>query len=471
MKIKQYVAFALIGLALGGCNKPEGNDPDVVEPEGRPAKLKLSLALPNIIQTYAGETDPNATTEETAIDHVDVFVYDDGDGFGLTYERYTAAQIAAGTVPFPNLREITPTLDVRTGRKQIYVGVNLPDEIVDRLKTGHYVNEVFSTINFVDGSGNVAFFNADIDDDGTGNNSKHIYNIVEGGTNEITIDVARLVSKIIVKQTADLLTVDASGGTLSDLQFTIGQRNQVAYVLPLIHKSGDDPADPNYANGSAASASQLALVDDASYVPVNASTVTNWADAGTQKVYAPENTIDDAGGAAQHNDVTYVSVRAKFEPNVFEDPADEPAIWDGTFYAVFTGNDDEDGIGQRYFYDQDNADAYVLANPTTAAATVHTYTEGYCYYRIYLNQGQNYSFYRNNIYVATITHINTIGTTGKDVLPGSANTPTYPGAPIPEVNPVIVPSDRIVPIVREPLTTSLSMVTWNLPTPADYELY
>src|SRR5690606_34978209 len=127
-----------------------------------------------------------------------------------------------------------------------------------------------SSINFVNANGNIAFFNADIDDDGTHNNSKHIFNIVEGGTNEVTIEVARLVSKIIVKQAADLLTVDASGGTLSDLQFTIGQRNQVAYVLPLIHKAGDEPADPNYLNDSAAAASQLALVNDASYVPVNA---------------------------------------------------------------------------------------------------------------------------------------------------------------------------------------------------------
>lgn len=471
MKTRQLLTLSLIGLVLSACNKSQHEDPDVAGPEGMPAKLKLSLTLPNIIQTYAGESDPNATTSETEIDYVDVFVYDDGDGFGLTYKRYMAAEVGVGTVPFPNLRKITPTLDVRTGRKQIYVGVNLPDEIVDRLKTGHYVNEVFSSINFVNGSGNIAFFNADIDDDGTHNNSKHIFNIVEGGTNEVTIEVARLVSKIIVKQAADLLTVDASGGTLSDLQFTIGQRNQVAYVLPLIHKAGDEPADPNYLNGSAAAASQLAPVNDALYVPVNAASVTNWADDATQKVYAPENTIDDAGGAAQHNDVTYVSVRAKFEPNQFEDPADEPALWDGTFYAVFTGNDDEDGIGQRYFYDEDNAIAYAAANPAIAAPTVHTYTGGYCYYRIYLNQGGNYGLYRNTIYVATITHINTIGTNDPDVLPGSLNTPTYPGAPVPEVNPVITPSDRIVPIVREPLTTSLSLVPWNLPAPSDYELY
>lgn len=59
MKIKQYAAFALMGLALGACQKPGGEDPDVVEPEGELVKTKLAISIPKSIRTYApGEDDP-----------------------------------------------------------------------------------------------------------------------------------------------------------------------------------------------------------------------------------------------------------------------------------------------------------------------------------------------------------------------------------------------------------------------------
>lgn len=490
MKIKQYVAFALMGLALGACKKPGGEGPDVVEPEGEMAELKISFTLPDIIQTYAGETDPNATDEETAIDHVDVFVYDDGDGFGLTHAHFG---VGAGAGNFsslgpgtPNAYQANSTISVRTGQKQIYVGINLPATIVGRLKEGHYVNEVFSSDEFVNAvNGSVAFFNGDIDDDGTGE-SKHIYTITEAGPNTVSIDVKRLVAKIIVRQEAGLLSTPVSGGNITGLDFTIGQRNSVAHILPLVHKSGDNPVDPNYINGSAIGPFALQTVasilanptfrSDAgdpltsiyTYQPVNTTAV---AVNVANKVYAPDNTVEPN---AQYRDATYVSVRAKFEPIQWDnDFVTDPPAADGTFYAVFTGNDDEDGIGQRYFTTQAAADAF-LTDPDNADIVgnrVHTYDEGYCYYRIYLNPNDNYHILRNTIYDATITTINVIGTEDPDDLPGSEFTPTHPGGNVPVVNPAVQEADDIVSVVRSPLTTTVNMVVWTTDDDTEYELY
>ncbi|PPL02129.1 Mfa1 family fimbria major subunit [Parapedobacter indicus] len=491
MKIRQFIALALIGSALVACNKPDGGeDPDVAGPEGKMAELKISFTLPDIIQTYAGETDPNATAAEVAVDRIDVFVYDDGDGFGLTHASFG---VGAGASNFSSLGPGTPnayqsnsTIDVRTGRKQIYVGINLPTAIADRLKEGHYVNEVFSSDEFVNAlNGNVAFFNSDIDDDGTGE-SKHIYTITEAGPNTISIDVERLVAKIIVRQQAGLLSTPVSGGNITSLDFSIGQRNSVAHILPLIHDAGDAPADPNYSNGSAVGAFALQTVASIlanptfrsdpgdpltsiyTYQPVNTTAVTVNA---ANKVYAPENTVEPN---AQYRDATYVSVRAKFEPIEWDNDivADPPAA-NGTFYAVFTGNNDEDGIGQRYFTTQAAADAFLIDpdNANIVGNQVHTYDQGYCYYRIYLNPNDNYHILRNTIYDATITTINVIGTENPDDLPGSEFTPTYPGGNVPVVNPAVQENDDIVSVVRSPLTTTVNMVVWTTDDDTEFELY
>src|SRR5690606_29436484 len=101
MKIKQYAAFALIGLALGACNKPGGDGPDVVEPEGELVKASLAIQLPKSIRTYSiGEDDLNATTEEKNVEQIDVFIYDNGGTYAVDHFEFN--NFVPGTAPLPN---------------------------------------------------------------------------------------------------------------------------------------------------------------------------------------------------------------------------------------------------------------------------------------------------------------------------------------------------------------------------------
>lgn len=469
MKIKQYAAFALMGLALGACNKPGGEGPDSLGPdEGKTGRLKLSFALPDKIGTYApGDGDDNATDAEVAVDYIDVFIYDDGGGFGLTHETILAADMTQGPVGTPNVWTLDDPIPVRPGRKQVYVGVNLPSYIVNRLVTGHYVNESFASADpaagdddLVRSTGHLAFFNADLTGD------VHIVDVPETGTpTPFSVNVSRLVAKIIVKEGSGLSKV-TSGGVVSDLQFTIGQRNDSIYVMPL-----EGLVDPNFENGAGVGELEDP-VDDIlyPYVQVNPSTLTSadWGAVGTNKVYAPENTVDGSVGA-QHQDVTYVSVRAKFTPNVWDDGGTPDAS--GEFWAVFTGSDDDEGLGQRYFTTEAAADQFIIDNPSIAATDAPShYVNGHCYYRLYLNP-DSYNILRNNLYEATITHINYIGTPTPDMLPGSAGSPTHPTFPGGyELAPAVTQTDVIENIPRNPIGGSVQISEWEGLHQRDYEL-
>src|SRR5690606_40974017 len=88
------------------------------------------------------------------------------DHFPLTNADFS--RVGPGTST--NQYTLDNPLSVRPGRKQVYVGINLPTHIVERLKAGHYINEVYSSIVTGTpnsdaligngGAGNIAFFNS-----------------------------------------------------------------------------------------------------------------------------------------------------------------------------------------------------------------------------------------------------------------------------------------------------------------------
>src|SRR5690606_6223555 len=90
------------------------------------------------------------------------------------------------------------------------------------------------------GSGELAFFNTAI-----------VKHDVDTDNDPIPVSVSRLVAKVIVMaEDADGditagndASWDVNGGTISNLEFAIGQRNNQMFVSPLV--SG---VDPNYVN-------------------------------------------------------------------------------------------------------------------------------------------------------------------------------------------------------------------------------
>lgn len=503
MKIRQFLALALIGLVLGSCKRPDGDDPDASGPEGRLVKTKLSFNLPKSIQTYApGDGDDYVTAEELDVNTIDVFFYDDGGRYAVEHFQFdieaNPGLLTTGTSP--DRWAIDDEMEITEGPKLVYVGINLPQFIVDRFLQGYYVNEVFENINLADeliddisgGSSSIAYFNSaekrvQIGAFGSPADPD------EGGV-AIVVDVERLVAKIVVTVGTDDTspTVDwwhVNGGTVSDFAFSVGQLNRQMYVSPFkFHNNNGE--DPNWTVGSASGTFGgtpiLQPTITADYLSVhnyNNDGALDLTDSGTPVHYVPENTLDDDGTGARHDDVTFVSVRATFLPDEFEDA--EPGGWDGTFHAVFTGDDTDgvDALGARYFHTLANAEAYVggtyfqslLSDTYTVPADyIHTYDQGYCYYRIYINPSEGYSINRNTVYRVNIRSVNYIGTTGKDDLPGGEGSPMDPGDPVPTLPGFPVVATQ--PISQMPqaylgIESEITVQDWVTPPAADYDLY
>lgn len=496
MKIKQYAAFALMGLALGACQKPGGEDPDVVEPEGELVKVQLAIKMPRSIRTYApGDGDPNATVEEKMVNDVDVFIYNNGGSYSVVHKEYTPGGpelIVQGTAP--NEYWVTEDIELTEGPKLVYVGINLPDFIRDRLATGYYVNETFQRTDLITellegttggGSSIVPFFN------------ESIVNF-DAGTDvgPIEVKASRLVSKIVVMaedpdndlSNGNNASWDVNGGTVSNFEFAIGQRNNQMFVSPLVSFR-----DPNFDEGTGTgtlnsilaggSGPVLSEVAESDYKVVN-DVLADVSSSATNMLYAPENTTE----SAWHQDVTYVSIKAQFTPHRLDDLDGAPGTPGQTFYAVFTGEaTGDDALGVRYFSDRAEAETFTAGsyfrdlfndpNDFTAPGDyVHEYENGECYYRIYLDPdasggGNSYDVLRNTIYQATISGVNYIGTVAPDIVPGTDKTPTHPGEPVPTyLNFPVDPASPITTPNTHDIATRIEIVPWG-EVEDSYELY
>src|SRR5690606_13486488 len=120
------------------------------------------------------------------------------------------------------------SFNTKTGAKQVFVGVNLSPEIVNKLKSNYTnmntaIDVDMSTLVNADGS--VAMFNESIN---------RITISENDGANKITVPVSRLVAKTSVKSGQSLMLSNVSGVIVSELNYTIGQANTKQIVAPLV---------------------------------------------------------------------------------------------------------------------------------------------------------------------------------------------------------------------------------------------
>lgn len=488
MKMKQFVAFALVGLVLGSCKRPDaGSDGETPGPEGRSVTTRLAISVPNSIRTYApGDSDAYAADEEVYAETIDVFIYENGGSYPVDTFHFERALVdfTSATSPGPGLFKninngptfVTGEFQVREGDKLVYVGINLPNLIKDRLATGYYVNEIFEDPDLLGqlisnttggGASRVAYFSST-----RGVNVK-FDEVATGTPIAATISVNRLVAKVVAMTeggSGSIAFNDVSGGTLTDFQFAIGQRNNQMFIGPLLGTPGQDPnhLDATITAVGAESPNDIRILRDVSsseYKDINdilsaAMPGSDFKSSATNIHYTTENT----SASHRHQDVTYVSVRAKFIPHfigadpitgIAADYNDDILTEENGFYAVFTGDggSGEDALGARYFETLAAARAFVtgpyftndIAGHPIVASTDPTYdddaiqgtsdhyiffyAESWCYYRIYLNPNgstypgsgrvtNEYDLLRNTVYVANITGVNYIGTTNPDAVPG-----------------------------------------------------
>lgn len=358
-------------------------------PSGKATTFTLSIAQP---RTYAA--DPNATVNETKINSVDVFIFNDAnvlekrerlDGTDFTQSpdnEYTADRTIATTV----------------GAKKIYVGVNLSDNLARKVASEGLsaIYKVSSANDLMNPTNGFAMFSK------VASNATFVEatDPTASTANKVSATVARLLAKVSVQEGA-AMKYNVLGGTVSDLQFSVSNITKQYYMLPSLSTFSPINTLADFYNENA-------------YKAVNANGI---AIASANVSYALEN----ASAQNLEGYSTYASIRAKFLPTtvvklstagdgasglVSETTPATPQ----TFYVVPNA-----GV-KYYFIDETDATAYdAEVNGGVPSARVETYTDGYCYYKAYLNPAVDYNIYRNNFYKVNITAVNGLGQSGDDI--------------------------------------------------------
>jgi hypothetical protein len=402
--------------------------------EGEPTLMALTLSFPAPEQTRA---DDSATglADESKISTFDVFIYGSNrlwlathsftvDDFTIVDNTYTAKKLIKTTV----------------GLKYVFVAANLPGTIKSKIETvmdaGTLTNDGYTIgRTLLTGENEDAFIMC-----GSSLLAQTLqsYAVTAGDRtdqippgNIFDVKLIRLASKVTVVEGATL-EKSIRTGTLSELNFAIDHYNNQSY---LIQGNAPNYADPNWDmvgwKKNSSNADVASIVDskfwgdlskkapgDAGYKVVNAN---GTAFETLNKEYVAENTSEP--GILLRGTLTRLIVRAKFTPkHVYEaDPThttfpegykevDGPAA-PQTFYMILGSN------GQEYYtLNQADINGLSLAVGASATDSYLTYTDGYCYYSLWLNSSDaesnkvtRYQPLRNQYYACTITKVNAIG--------------------------------------------------------------
>ncbi len=388
----KYVMLMAAALTMGlsSCS----NESDVVDDtskEGVKTYASIKFSSPS---TYA--TSHTGTTEESTIKTIDVFIYNSG-GFLKDYKHFASTSFAESS-PGSGVWETKELMETTSGAKQIYVGINLPAAISTSLST---TNKTLAALTSVAHTITVAQIATD-NNFAMGSDVKSAtFTPWDGVTgtmptgNAITVDVKRFAAKFTVEKKNGLALTNVDGGTLSDLQFALGQMNLSTYAAQkIVNSTIQDPNHITSTEGEGLTGAPIAT----DYSDVN--------DAGSflAAKYAPENTNDNVIAG----NLTYVSVSAKFAPaNVVTGTTgnwnkETPHGTNGKFWSIKTTT------GNLYFKTDTEAAAYA-AEYLIPAANIVEYTSGICYYTVYVNKANNYDVFRNDFYQVTVNEIMGLG--------------------------------------------------------------
>ncbi|MFV0589410.1 Mfa1 family fimbria major subunit, partial [Bacteroides reticulotermitis] len=350
----------------------------------------LAIAQP---VTYA--PDGNATTDETKIESVDVYIYSGSTFLKREHLTITDFDAGAGNVwTLKKAKEIATT----TGAKTIYVGVNLPTTLATKIEGTNpatFAQTITAATDLgTDGAG-YAMFSREAktvnlvapDADG--------YEI----TNKVKVSVARLLAKVVVNKGEHLTGESLEGKLLlqDDFKFTVNNVNKKFFPVPAA-----DFSDPNYSSLWGELSDFMAGTSYAKVNPYNTSVTAG------NSIYTTENT--SAGD--KQGDHTYVRIKGKFVPNKivkwdggkFVDG--DPIGVEGDFYKVVADGE------KHFFSSKQDAEKYATTKPL---ATITKYTKGMTSYNVFLNpkpaadKENKFDVLRNTIYTVNITKVNGVG--------------------------------------------------------------
>jgi hypothetical protein len=425
-------AFSILAIGLSGCAKDK-TDGGADTGDATTFSLKLRFAPPK--ETRATD-DPNATAEEAALLTADVYIYT-GAGDFLSRTHLDAGQFTQPTGTY-DLYETSTPIATTTGSKLFYVGVNLPAAAAASLEN-QSLSAAATTIQALASRTEISLA-AGLPMFSTASVTATM--AAAPTVNTVTANVQRLVAKVTVEKDAAMVT-EGTDGVLGELTWAINNQNLKYYLF-----QGASPlnVDPNWAPASY-DAGDFGAAATTDYVPVDQGPVADVTTYHAQ--YAVENTSDQK----TMKELTRVTISATFIPDLWVEtyvagsgttaPVTNPNVaanLPATFYTVAPG------VGQptQYFANQADAESYATDK---GGLTVLTYTEGVCYWNIYLNKEATGEVRRNDFYQCNIRRI------------------VAPGQPTDAVT-----SPNAQPETDTSVTVDVNILDWNSPIMDDYDL-
>lgn len=227
--IMTMTAAAVMGLAsCSNENVPMGGD---LTPQGEPTSMKLVLDLSGGAYSRA-INDDNSKTEETTIEKLQVYIYNDKGIFEKEHE-----------IPFAELDEVVGQdnqyatkniLEATTGKKTIYVGANMTDRMKQIMKANSVQalakKGVGAALSDITTDGKFVMFSTVA----AGNTLKATdANQADQvpTENQVTVKLQRLAAKIAVGMSANTQDIQqGAAGTIDDLGFLVDNINKMYYL-------------------------------------------------------------------------------------------------------------------------------------------------------------------------------------------------------------------------------------------------
>lgn len=390
------VLTAALVLGLSSCSKDdEQTGGTVIVDNGKPTNMTLAITSP---RTYA-TADPNATEAEAALNTVDVFIYNTSH----TLVKHATLLLADFTLSSSSTTDVYTAITkipTTTGAKQIYVGVNLTAPVTASILANGVsaVNSIANVSEITNITTGFVMFSQE----------PTLATLVANDTdpaNKVTATVKRLVAKVAM-QAGSGLSLNITGGVISDVDVAMKQINKRYFPLPFI--DGAIVKDPNWESAAAGVIKTADFYDSNAYLPINVSGV---AVKDLVANYVTENTSENQF----EDENSYASVRAKFVPTTLKTYTNGTDATGGFSDLTNTGN----AVATFYRLPLANGTSvfaaelniltdYATANSLSPAA-IKTYTDGFAYYNVFLNTQNNYNVFRNDFYKITVNRINGLG--------------------------------------------------------------
>lgn len=417
MKFKSIIAacFAAAAILSGCVTETDGNGG---LSNGETAKLSVSIALP----TTTRANDQAANTAESAVNSIDVFVFN-SDGIALSTGGWTGAVAADFSAASP----YTLNTDITTvsGAARIYVALNLPKDIRSGFTAA---GAGYSTERALLSASETIVRMSDSSDTNfngfcmfSGVETADLKPVTEAATNDYVNSVSLSVDRVVSKVAASMST------TATDYQSQWTGANAPKLTYTVVGFNVYNEANDSYLVLQSTTKSTLNSYSQ-SKAKDNKSVLSGHPadEAGRSAMdgfYVGENTSGDVGTTTHAMVATTVSV-------------DKAAKWDATNSEV---------VYEAATYGAGASDVYVLRNNgisylTNAAnkqaivdnlpgtTTTFTYTKGYVHFRVWLNKnGKNdYSIGRNEFVHVLINGVKALDGT----FPGYPGDPANPSKPI-----------------------------------------